>query len=106
MIRDRLGQPVFGTNTHHLRRTLHDIRAGEEYEFKFRFRAALGPGGYSISTALHRADTHLGHNYQWRDHALAFNVANLSQLNFVGQAWLPVEVGVERRLPVAAETHV
>jgi len=97
MIKDRLGQPVFGTNTHHLRRVVRSVSAGDEYEYLFRFRTALGPGSYSVSTALHRADTHVAHNYQWRDLALVFSVANLSQAPFVGNAWMPPAVEIESR---------
>ena len=97
MIKDRLGQPVFGSNTYHLRRVVHDVAAGDEYEFLFRFNATLGPGSYSVTTALHRADTHVMHNYQWRDLALVFNVANLSQPLFVGSAWMPPAVEIAPR---------
>jgi lipopolysaccharide transport system ATP-binding protein len=35
-------------------------------------------------------------NYEWRDLALVFNVVNMSRQDFVGNAWLPPEVAVER----------
>ena len=96
MIKDRLGQPMFGTNTHHMGRPLDDLRSGEEIAFTFRFAAVLGAGGYSVAVALHGTDTHLVDNYQWRDLALLFNVVNMSRDTFVGHAWMPPELTIER----------
>jgi lipopolysaccharide transport system ATP-binding protein len=89
MIKDRLGQPVFGTNTHHLRQKLDDIAAGTRLEYAFRFAANLGEGSYSIAIAAHASATHVGGNYEWRDLAVVFNVVNMDKDMFVGTAWLP-----------------
>ncbi len=89
MIKDRLGQPVFGTNTHHLNHNLVALKRGSSIEFVFRFAANLGPGTYSVAIALHTSDTHIGKNYEWRDLALVFNVMNIDKETFVGVAWLP-----------------
>lgn len=89
MIKDRLGQPVFGTNTHHTKQVLEGINAGTKVEYHIDFPMNFGPGSYSISTALVSTDTHLVNNYEWRDLALVFNVANLSRPDFVGTAWVP-----------------
>jgi lipopolysaccharide transport system ATP-binding protein len=89
MIKDRLGQAMFGTNTHHMRQVLHRVRSGDRSSFVFRFEAALGPGTYSVATALHTSDNHMENNYEWRDLALVFNVVNLDKTYFIGSAWLP-----------------
>lgn len=89
MIKDRLGQPVYGTNTYHLRKALTDVPAGAVKSFNFAFLANLGPGTYSIAVAVHAADTHIAKNYEWRDLAVVFNVINLDKPEFVGTAWLP-----------------
>lgn len=89
MIKDRLGQPVFGTNTHHLERPLKNVSPDQAIEFHFDFNANLGPGSYSIALALHTADTHLVKNYEWRDLAVIFNVVNIDKQQFVGVAWMP-----------------
>jgi lipopolysaccharide transport system ATP-binding protein len=96
MIKDRLGQPVFGTNTHHKDRPVVDVPAGERLTYEFRFPMNLGPGSYSIATALVSTDTHLVNNYEWRDLALVFNVMNLSQQPFVGCAWIDPAVEIHR----------
>lgn len=92
VIKDRFGQPIYGTNTHHLDCTLSDLVAGEELEYVFSFLACLGVGSYSVAVALHTSDSHIKQNYEWRDYALVFSVANLSHPQFVGVAWLAPEV--------------
>ena len=89
MIKDRLGQPVFGTNTHHLRRKIESLGKNRAVVFSFNFTANLGEGNYSIAVALHASDTHLIKNYEWRDLALLFHVVNFDKAPFVGVAWLP-----------------
>lgn len=96
MIKDRLGQTVFGTNTYHLKQVLVDLPKGRSVELRFEFKANLGVGSYSVAVALHTGDAHLANNYQWRDRALVFNVVNIKMQDFVGVAWLPTTV---RSLP-------
>ncbi|MDV7209608.1 ABC transporter ATP-binding protein [Azotobacter beijerinckii] len=96
MIKDRLGQPVFGTNTHHLGCKLETLRAGEALEYRFGFPANLGVGSYSVAVALHTADSHISCNYEWCDLALVFNVVNVSKEAFVGLAWIPPTVECRR----------
>jgi lipopolysaccharide transport system ATP-binding protein len=103
MIKDRLGLPVFGTNTHHHKQPEAELRAGETLTYSFRFDAQLGQGSYSVSVALHDMQTHMTRNYQWRDHALVFEVINMGVPEFVGTSYMPVAVAIERRAETA--TH-
>ena len=96
-IKDRLGQNIFGTNTHHKQQRLAPAVAGQEISFRFSFPLNLGPGSYSVATALHSADTHLVDNYEWRDLALVFNVMNMSHGYFEGSTWLDPVVAIERK---------
>ena len=89
MIKDRFGQPVFGTNTYHHKCELKNLPVGQVVEFNFDFQADIGPGTYSVAIALHTGDTHEAKNYEWRDLALVFNVINTDQKVFVGVAWIP-----------------
>ena len=95
-IKDRLGQNIFGTNTHHKQQHLAPGVAGETIVFNFAFPLNLGPGTYSVATSLHSADTHLVDNYEWRDLALVFTVMNMSHSYFEGCTWLDPVVLVER----------
>jgi lipopolysaccharide transport system ATP-binding protein len=97
MIKDRLGQPIYGTNTHLKGAPLNDMRPQEEVIYAFTFPMNLGPGSYSIATALASSDTHLKNNYEWRDLALLFNVMNVRREHFVGCAWLDPNIEIQRK---------
>jgi lipopolysaccharide transport system ATP-binding protein len=96
MIKDRLGQQIFGTNTHFLDQALTELRAGETVDYRFRFPLNLGPGSYSITTALTSNETHLADNYEWRDLAAIFTVVNMNRREFVGSSWLEPKVEIQR----------
>ncbi len=89
MIKDSLGQAIYGTNTHHLQQKLKQVEKGTKIDYYFDFEANLGEGSYSIAVALHAADTHIALNYEWRDLALLFTVVNMNKTQFVGVSWLP-----------------
>jgi lipopolysaccharide transport system ATP-binding protein len=96
MIKDRLGQVMYGTNTHHTEQAQEQVCAGSYVRFFIRFTMTLGPGTYSVSTALVSTDTHFVNNYEWKDLALVFTVANLNQTHFAGCAWMPPSIQIER----------
>ena len=96
MIKDRLGQPMYGTNTHLKALPLDNVAAGEEVVYRFAFPMNLGPGTYSVATAIVSTDTHLVNNYEWRDLALVFTVMNMRRPHFEGSAWLDPAVDIQR----------
>lgn len=96
VIKDRLGQTIYGTNSYYLNQTLLHMKAGEIVTFNARFAANLGEGSYSISVALHESDTHIGKNYDWVDHALVFQVINIEHEHFVGSSWMPPVLEISR----------
>lgn len=96
MIKDRLGQPIFGTNSHHCHQPLRQINAGQQVQFVFEFNANLGPGHYSMALALHTRDTHIENNYEWRDQALIFQIVNSQHNEFVGVAWLKPTLRIDQ----------
>jgi lipopolysaccharide transport system ATP-binding protein len=93
-LKDRLGQYVYGTNTHHTKQALENARAGERYVFRIHFPMNVGPGTYSVSTALVSTETHLVNNYEWRELAHVFSVTNLDKPIFVGTAWIPPHIDI------------
>lgn len=95
MIKDRLGQPVFGTNTFHTGQVLKNSKLGQSYTFDILFNTNIGIGSYSISTALSSSDTHLKDNFEWKDLALMFNVVRSDQDIFVGGAWIPPQISIK-----------
>jgi lipopolysaccharide transport system ATP-binding protein len=91
LIRDRVGNDAFGTNTYHLNAPMTPLAAGNHYECEFAFdRVALGQGHYSIAIALHESDSHLVRNHDWWDHALVFEVLRAEEPHRIGIANLVV----------------
>jgi lipopolysaccharide transport system ATP-binding protein len=97
MIKDRLGQPMYGTNTHLKDLALEQVGAGEQVVYRFRFPMNLGPGTYSVATAIVSTETHLVNNYEWRDLALVFTVMNMRRPHFEGSAWLDPMIDIQRQ---------
>ena len=96
VIKDRFGQQVYGTNTHHLERPLERIAKGERIRLRFDFDANLGEGSYSVAVALHTGATHVAQNYEWRDLAMIFRMVVPPAEKFVGVAWLPPRLEIQR----------
>ncbi len=95
LIRDRLGNDVFGTNTHYLETPGPSFEQGERYECRFELdRLALGAGHYSVTVALHEGSSHLAGNHDWWDQALVFQVLSANE---------PLRIGV-CNLPIAGST--
>ena len=97
MIKDRMGQPIYGINTHRINRPLENLKAGEQVTYSYRFDANLGKGNYSVALSLSRLDSHLDKNYEWRDFALIFHVINTRKPEFVGCASLDAQLDIDRR---------
>ncbi|MFA9218794.1 MAG: ABC transporter ATP-binding protein [Sphingomonadaceae bacterium] len=96
MIKDRLGNTMYGTNTDLQQRPELDVRPGEQLVYRFDFPLNLGAGSYSVATALVSTDTHLVNNYEWRDLALVFTVVNMRRPHFEGSAWLDPTITIAR----------
>jgi lipopolysaccharide transport system ATP-binding protein len=91
LIRDRLGNDVFGTNTYHLNTSPGSLWPGERRCVDFVIDTlSLGPGSYSLSVALHRGDAHTAGNYDWWDMAVVFQVVPGSHPRGVGVCTLPI----------------
>jgi lipopolysaccharide transport system ATP-binding protein len=99
MIKDRLGQCIYGINTHRLEQPILNMATNEEATFWFDFPARLGKGSYSVALSLSREDSHVDKNYEWRDNALMLHVFNTKQEDFVGCNWLGAKVSIERHTP-------
>lgn len=96
LIKDRLGQDIFGTNTHHLNQVLYDLRGGEHLTIAMTFPANLGVGSYSAAVALHSASNHIANNYEWRELAVIFSVVNMQYPEFIGSSWLNPALKITR----------
>lgn len=86
LMRDRLGNDVFGTNTWHVPTAgLADLRQGDVAELVWEVPALnLGPGSYTISLALHGDMTHMENSYDWWDKAVLLEVVRGPEPIFEG----------------------
>ena len=96
MIKDRLGQAMYGINTHRQDLALTDLQAGERMTYRFAFVMGLGKGNYSVALSLSRLDSHLDRNFEWRDYGLVFHVINNRHEDFVGCSWLGAKTTITR----------
>jgi lipopolysaccharide transport system ATP-binding protein len=96
ILKDRLGQMMYGINTHRLNKALTDLRAGERFTYRFAFIMGLGKGNYSVSLSLSRLDSHLDRNFEWRDYGMVFQVINSRREDFVGCTWLDAKTTISR----------
>lgn len=97
LIRDRLGQDVFGTNTFHLGHHLGVFAPGESLEIELTVVADLGPGDYTLTAAVHTLDVHIHECFDWIDRVCAFEVVPSSDFRFIGLAKLYPVVQWSRR---------
>lgn len=90
LIRDRLGNDVFGTNTWYLGSSRRGLKAGERQRLEFEFpEFNLGVGNYSVTFALHSGHAHVSNNYDWWNQALVFQVVPSSGFRATGVGYLP-----------------
>ena len=95
-IRNRHGVVMYGSNTWYTGQAISRPQADAEYCFEVDFDANFGPGNYSVQTALVDGESHLERNYEWRDIAAVFQVANLDKPQFEGAIWLQPEIRVSK----------
>jgi len=89
MIKDRLGNEVFGTNTYHLNHELGFWETNKIYTLSFFIPANIGIGAYSITAAVHDGYQHIENNYDWIDQANTFQVVPGNEPTFNGVAYMP-----------------
>ncbi len=93
LIRDRLGNDVFGTNSFHCNAPMRELVPGQRLAIEFAFDALrLGVGTFSLTAALHTKASHVSANYDWWDRALVFQLVPGDQPMSVGVCSLPVAV--------------
>jgi lipopolysaccharide transport system ATP-binding protein len=92
LIKDRLGGDVFGSNTFYLDVQRTECAPGQELRATFEVTLNLGCGNYSLTVALHTAESHIGQNFDWWDQALVFQIVPNRSFRFTGVAALPTRV--------------
>ena len=102
VIRDRLGNDVWGTNTYHQHVDTGAGTAGQSLDVRFRIPLLLGPGEYSVSAAVHSLGVHLFDPYDWVDRALLFQMLAPDDRAAIGVVHLHPEVTVNPGPPLTA----
>ena len=105
LIRDRLGNDVFGTNSFHVAPIKDTYERDEILTADFELPLNLGIGAYTLTVAVHGDATHLVDNYDWWDKVIAFEIVPGSEPAFIGTTWLPVRLHVERRGETASSAR-
>ena len=91
LIKDRLGNDVFGSNTHHMSQNLGPLENAGIQEINFGFPSlALGSGYYSVTLAAHADSDHLAGSYDWWERALIFQVLPASGPHTIGVCHMPI----------------
>ncbi|MEA3467355.1 MAG: ABC transporter ATP-binding protein [Thermodesulfobacteriota bacterium] len=98
LLRDRMGNDVYGTNTSHLGHKMMRVQSGDCLDFFFSLPLNIGVGNYSFCVAVHGGDSHLEENCDWWDRCLAIQVIAGEETSFIGVAALPVEVDISREI--------
>ena len=96
LIRDRVGNDVFGTNSFHVAPVEATYMPAEALTVEFDVQLNLGAGAYTVTVAVHSEATHVEHNYDWWDKVIGFEVVPGREPRFIGVASLPVRLHVER----------
>ena len=97
LIRDRVGNDVFGTNSFYVAPIDDAYEPGDDMTVEFDIDLNLGAGTYTLTIAVHSDATHVANNYDWWDKVIGFQIVPGSESSFIGSAWLPVRLRVERR---------
>ncbi len=92
LLKDRLGNDVFGTNTYYHQWKVK-VEKDELMVVDFKMRMNLGPGDYFLTAAIHSDRDHLEDCRDWIDNVLAFQVLSTIP-EFVGIARLDPEVKI------------
>ena len=95
LIRDRLGNDVFGTNTFYTAPIEATYAPGEVLRADVEVPLNLGPGAYTLTVALHSGASHVADNYDWWDKVIGFEIVRGPEPYFIGSTWLPVRFRVE-----------
>lgn len=93
LIRDKLGNDVFGTNTFIEKYNVPGSREVGKKSISFNFPAlALGVGNFRLTVALHAGYSRMQEDYDWWDRAIVFDVLPGEEPQKAGCCVLPVSL--------------
>ena len=95
LIRDRLGNEVFGTNTGYYHQNTGPVTREEMMAVNFVLKMNIGSGDYSITAAVHPDKQGLEGHFDWIDKAISFKVLP-SEPGFIGLSKLTPQIAIQR----------
>jgi lipopolysaccharide transport system ATP-binding protein len=94
LLRDRLGNDVWGTNTYLMGIRPEKYLPGQKIKAIFHFPANFGVGNYGVTVAFASGPNHLQGNYEWWDQAATLQIIPGNEGGFVGVCYVPVQCGI------------
>ncbi len=93
LIKDRFGQDIYGTNSHHLQQSIN-LNPAHSTSATFNLTMLLSPASYTLTLALHAGANHLDQCYFWSDNYLQFDIAGTKTHLFTGICSLPTQLEI------------
>lgn len=94
LIKDRLGLPVYGTNSFYLDHKWIKNSSSTVITYVFSFLLNVGEGDYSLTIGLHEDETHVSKCFHWVDNIIVFKVINQTSVKSVGTSWLAPKMSI------------
>jgi len=84
LIRDRLGNDIFGVNNCTINKRSGSFKKGKTYEVIYSIPLNLGINIYNLTVASHTEDTHVDECFDWINKACVFKIIPSSDFHFTG----------------------
>jgi len=97
LIRDRLGNDIFGSNNHLLGVETGLLKAGTRLLVTYEMPLDLGAGVYTVTVAAHAGEAHVEESFDWLNDALVFRVIHAPDSRFTGVCRLSPIFGFQQR---------
>lgn len=88
LIKDRLGNDIFGTNSFNMNVQSGTFWSKKTYTIRYSFDLNLGPNIYNITVAIHEGCTHVEECYDWINGVIVFKVIPSHDFQFTGTSKL------------------
>ncbi|MEQ8188281.1 MAG: ABC transporter ATP-binding protein [Candidatus Eremiobacterota bacterium] len=95
LIRDRLGNDIFGTNTFIMNVTTGMFKEDKTYEVIYCLPLNLGVNIYSLTVAAHTDEAHVNECYDWINQAVIFKVIPSHDFRFSGYCRILPELEIK-----------
>ncbi len=102
-IRDRIGNDVFGTNSHMMRVPSGFFKKGRLYDVAYEMPLNLGPNIYNLTVAIHRDRDHVSGCYDWINNVCTFRVIASPDADFIGYCRIIPSFTVREAIPGEGE---